>query len=598
MRSPLTRFLIVIVALLIATAPVLAAPPSSINYQGILTDPSGMPQVGTFSVTFNLYGLSFGGGSLWSETQMVTTDSLGRFSIALGTVNPLNESYFTFGNRFLGITIPPDAEMSPRQQIHSVPFALRTQTVDGSTGGQMLGNLQLSGELEALGMSSKIRFDYDFFGDLPDPTTYDGAVAHVNDTGRLYFAHAGQWVPLANESDVTALSSLAAPDGDPDPAVDVDSSGNVAFSGNLRGVDSPLLVGDSGMIVNGGVIFNDPVYGNGVIIINNGAQLLGGNLNIVGPQWLRIQNGAACRVLNGGELELESGSHFFARTTSELRIDAGVDWTSSAALHTEAELDVVDPGYLHVHNASNSVMSDLLYDRLTMDDGLRTMELRPTDLTQNGTQFDINANKLVVNTPVPVEMLSLNLTGGPGLSASGGGGVSVTGGGSLTTDPISPLVVNGPATFNQPITSPVQIGAGPAGAGQLHVVGNITATGAKLFVQDHPTDPTKEIRYIALEAGEAGTYTRGTGQLINGVAVVDLPEDFGLVTGGKGLTAQVTPRAAVQSMLFVESVSTSQLVVKSSNPQDGSVPFDFMVNGIRIGFEGHQPIQDKPVANR
>jgi hypothetical protein len=45
-----------------------------------------------------------------------------------------------------------------------------------------------------------------------------------------------------------------------------------------------------------------------------------------------------------------------------------------------------------------------------------------------------------------------------------------------------------------------------------------------------PSDPGKEIVYVALEGGEAGTYVRGTGQLNDGKAVLALPEHFRLVT--------------------------------------------------------------------
>jgi hypothetical protein len=239
-------------------------------------------------------------------------------------------------------------------------------------------------------------------------------------------------------------------------------------------------------------------------------------------------------------------------------------------------------------------MSDLRYDKLDMVDGPRTMELRTTDLTSTGGQFDLIADKLVISTPVPVEIVALSLTGAPGLSVSGGGGVAVTGGGVISTDPLSQLQINGPSTFTQPINAPVQVGVGPGGAGALHVVGNITATGAKLFVQDHPTDPTKEIRYIALEAGEAGTYVRGTAALIEGEAVIDLPEHFALVTGEEGLTAQITPRGPVQSMLYIKRITPLQLIVKASNPADGEAQFDYQVNGVRLGFENHRPIVDKP----
>ena len=132
--------------------------------------------------------------------------------------------------------------------------------------------------------------------------------------------------------------------------------------------------------------------------------------------------------------------------------------------------------------------------------------------------------------------------------------------------------------------------------GNVAVTGDQTVTGTKSFVQDHPTLPDKQIVYVSLEGNEAGTYTRGSGRLALGSAEVTLPEDFGFVTGAVGLTAQITPRGPVQAMLYVESVLPGRLVVRASSGADGDVPFDFLVQGVRLGFENHQVIRDKPLS--
>lgn len=129
--------------------------------------------------------------------------------------------------------------------------------------------------------------------------------------------------------------------------------------------------------------------------------------------------------------------------------------------------------------------------------------------------------------------------------------------------------------------------------GDFHATGTLTA-GNKQFIHPHPTDPTKNIVYVSLEGGEAGTYIRGSGQLSNGTAVIDLPEHFGLVTSPKGLTVQITPRDAVASgYLYAEFVTPSRLVVKEANNGATDAKFDYLVQGIRIGYENHQPIQTK-----
>jgi len=126
--------------------------------------------------------------------------------------------------------------------------------------------------------------------------------------------------------------------------------------------------------------------------------------------------------------------------------------------------------------------------------------------------------------------------------------------------------------------------------GNVEVRGNLSATGTKPFVQAHPTDPDKEIVYIALEGGEAGTYVRGSGQLESGKAVLALPEHFGLVTESSGLTVQLTPRGQ-WLQLYVVELDTAQLVVREAQGKSGA--FDYLIQGVRRGYEQHEVIRTK-----
>ena len=51
---------------------------------------------------------------------------------------------------------------------------------------------------------------YSTLADLPSATTYHGMFAHVHETGKGYFAHAGNWVELANAADLIAQSDIDA----------------------------------------------------------------------------------------------------------------------------------------------------------------------------------------------------------------------------------------------------------------------------------------------------------------------------------------------------------------------------------------------------
>ena len=48
---------------------------------------------------------------------------------------------------------------------------------------------------------------YNALSDLPDPTTVHGMFCHVHSEGKAYYAHAGVWVELANQTDLTNVEN-------------------------------------------------------------------------------------------------------------------------------------------------------------------------------------------------------------------------------------------------------------------------------------------------------------------------------------------------------------------------------------------------------
>jgi hypothetical protein len=171
---------------------------------------------------------------------------------------------------------------------------------------------------------------------------------------------------------------------------------------------------------------------------------------------------------------------------------------------------------------------------------------------------------------------------GPGVVGSSDSSDGVRGSSSSTT--VSVASVHG---INTNGTS-----SGLAGLfeGNVQVNGNFSATGTKNFVQAHPTDPGREIVYVALEGGEAGTYVRGSGQLQGGKAVLALPEHFGLVTATEGLTIQLTPRGEWLQLYAVE-LDTAQLIVREAQGKSGI--FDYFICGVRRGYEQHEVLRTK-----
>jgi len=119
----------------------------------------------------------------------------------------------------------------------------------------------------------------------------------------------------------------------------------------------------------------------------------------------------------------------------------------------------------------------------------------------------------------------------------------------------------------------------------VYAAGSFGASGAKNFVEPHPTDASKEIRYASLEGREVGTYFRGSGHLVHGEAVIEVPEDFRIVTSPQGLTVVATPIGAL-AMVACISKSLDRVVIRGS----ADVDFDFIVSGVRKAFADFTPV--------
>jgi len=121
----------------------------------------------------------------------------------------------------------------------------------------------------------------------------------------------------------------------------------------------------------------------------------------------------------------------------------------------------------------------------------------------------------------------------------------------------------------------------------------IWGNGTVSFVQNHPRDPSSVIVYAAPEGDEVATYTRGTARLVDGEATVPLGDTFRWVTNPDiGLTAHVTPRGLPIPLAVVE-LTTGAMTVRAPNDAPDGLAFDYMVYGLRIGFEESSIVQEK-----
>lgn len=117
-------------ATLLVAAAASSAVPGTLTEQGRLLDTSGNPSTGSVSITFTIYDAATSGTSLWTETQNVTLDS-GYFSVRLGETTAIPTTVFNGATRYLGVKVGTDAEMTPRQTLVSVPYALMANNAVG-----------------------------------------------------------------------------------------------------------------------------------------------------------------------------------------------------------------------------------------------------------------------------------------------------------------------------------------------------------------------------------------------------------------------------------------------------------------------------------
>jgi hypothetical protein len=120
----------------------------------------------------------------------------------------------------------------------------------------------------------------------------------------------------------------------------------------------------------------------------------------------------------------------------------------------------------------------------------------------------------------------------------------------------------------------------------VYAEGDFGSSGIKNFVEPHPTDASKEIRYASLEGREVGTYFRGSGHLLNGRATIEVPDDFRVVTSADGLTVVATPSGGL-AMIACVSKSLDRIEIRGS----ADVDFDYLVSGVRKAFADYAPVR-------
>ena len=118
----------------------LAAVPSEINYQGLITDSDGDPiESATNSVAVNLYQVETGGTTIYTQSfTQVASDANGIYSIQIGGASL--QSVLEANSELWLELIINEQTLSPRQETHSVPYALVAKSAESFAPGSAASN--------------------------------------------------------------------------------------------------------------------------------------------------------------------------------------------------------------------------------------------------------------------------------------------------------------------------------------------------------------------------------------------------------------------------------------------------------------------------
>jgi hypothetical protein len=120
------RTLLLALTLLLVSTPAFAQVPSTMSYQGVLTDGAGnLVPDGFYDLTFRLYTVPTAGSAVYTEPHTGVNHvqvAHGGFSVLLGSITALGTGFD--GPLYLGVQVAADPELAPRTALASSPYAL------------------------------------------------------------------------------------------------------------------------------------------------------------------------------------------------------------------------------------------------------------------------------------------------------------------------------------------------------------------------------------------------------------------------------------------------------------------------------------------
>lgn len=214
--------------------------PRTINYQGSLKHLSdGSPVTQPLTITFKLFDALQNGTQLWSETHQNVAVNNGIYNFILGSTPGGSLDTLSFDQPyFLQVEVGSDDVLLPRQQLTSVPYALRAVSAASLSTGTQSGTPTSDG--------FRIRSDNDFFGSNLDALVFEKTDGNdANPDGGMAFVNTGS--DGIEEAALVVRGYGYVGVGTSTPAYLLDVNGQMRVSGHLLFGGSFLGGSDRGL---------------------------------------------------------------------------------------------------------------------------------------------------------------------------------------------------------------------------------------------------------------------------------------------------------------------------------------------------------------
>lgn len=530
-------FALTFATIILVAASTQAAVAGLISYQGRITTLSGIAVAdGAYLIKFQIYDSAVGGVVLWNSNYQSVQVKDGVYTYLLGQDVPFPSGLFAGGNRWLGITIGVDPEMTPRKQMTATGYAFVSQNAD---------SVQWSG-IKNIPVGFADGVDNNSGGDITAVNTTGGLTGGAASgdanlsiaTGGVTSSHIGDG-QIVN-ADVNAAASIAAAKIAGTAAT---LSGSQTFTGKNSFADS-VIFSDSTMQLGDGRVkigsAADPIFQNVLTVARN---YLSDEVNSRG--------GILVDIDNGGTSPTNAGTFLVRSTTGNV-----------SAIVTQARTDAYfrRGAYVEAYPVTFGLSTGISY-------GLE------------GVATDGAACYAVHGTATRGDEVT-GVYGSARLARQSGYGIF----GRASDNPVNGIGVYGGATANG-----VGVGVyGEAWANSVinwagYVGGDVNVTGtvympAKVSRIDHPLDPENQyLQYADVVSPDMlNIYTGNVTTDSDGEAVVVLPDYFAAVNSD--FRYQLTVIGQFAQAIIAETISNNRFTIKTDKP---NVAVSWQVTGIR-----------------